>query len=178
MGDGAPRRASRGASGPFVGRRRREADSAQIRTGSSLSGAFLDTAPTPDNVEIVKRANAAFNAGEFEASLEVFAPDAELVDLANAPDQQSAIKGRNAIREAWDLWEAAFDRLRAEVEEYSGVGDFVICASHWVGEGKGSGISIDIRQFDLYEFRDGKVVAATLGFRSKREALEATGLEG
>ena len=147
-------------------------------SSKAATSAFLDTARTPDNVEIAKRANAAFNAGEFEASLEVFAPDAELVDLANAPDQQSAIKGRDAIREAWDLWEAAFDRLRAEVEEYSGFGDFVICASHWVGEGKGSGISIDVRQFDLYEFRDGKVVAATLGFKSKREALEATELDG
>jgi ketosteroid isomerase-like protein len=105
----------------------------------------------------------------------VFAPDAELVDLANAPDQQQAIKGRDALADAWRLWEAAFDELRVEVEEYTGVGNSVICAAHWLGTGKGSGLSIDLRQFDLYEFRDGKVVAATLGLKSKEDAMKAVG---
>jgi hypothetical protein len=39
------------------------------------------------------------------------------------------------------------------------------------------GISIDTHQFDLYTLRDGKVVRAILGFRSKQEALEAAGAE-
>jgi hypothetical protein len=34
-------------------------------------------------------------------------------------------------------------------------------------------VSIDVRQFDLYEFRDEKVVRAALGFRSREEALGA-----
>ena len=52
----------------------------------------------------------------------------------------------------------------------------VICAAHWQGQGKTSGIAIDVHQFDLYEFRDGRVIRAVLGFRSKNEALEAAGL--
>jgi hypothetical protein len=52
----------------------------------------------------------------------------------------------------------------------------VICAAHWQGRGKTSGISIDVHQFDLYEFREGRVVRAVLGLRSKNEALEAAGL--
>lgn len=103
----------------------------------------------------------------------MFAPDAELVDLANAPDQPRAIEGRDAISEAWSLWMGAFDELRTDVEEYVGVGDFVICAAHWVGRGKGSGLSVDVHQFDLYEFRQGKIVAASLGLNSKQEAMEA-----
>ena len=35
---------------------------------------------------------------------------------------------------------------------------------------------IDVRQFDLFEFRDGKIVRVTPGLRSKKEALEAVGL--
>jgi ketosteroid isomerase-like protein len=127
----------------------------------------------PDNVEIAKRANASLNAGDVEGFLELIDPDAELIDLANAPDQDQAIKGKDAIREAWTLWTEAFDELRAEVTEYTAVGDFVICDTHWVGQGKGSGISIDVRQFDLFEVRDGKWIAATLGLKSKKEALEA-----
>lgn len=37
-------------------------------------------------------------------------------------------------------------------------------------------MSIDVRQFDVYEFRDGQIVRATLGLKSKGEALEAAGL--
>jgi hypothetical protein len=75
-----------------------------------------------ENVEIGMRANAAFNSGNVDAALELFAPDAEQ------------------------------------------------------GRGRASGMSIDIRQFDLYEFRDGMVIRATLGLRSKQEALEAAGV--
>jgi hypothetical protein len=46
-----------------------------------------------ENVEVAKLVNAAFNRGEVEAALEVFAPDAELLDLQNAPDQPAAIEG-------------------------------------------------------------------------------------
>jgi hypothetical protein len=34
-----------------------------------------------------------------------------------------------------------------------------------------------VHQFDLYEFREGEVVRAILGFRSRNEALEAAGLQ-
>jgi ketosteroid isomerase-like protein len=132
----------------------------------------LDTAPIPDNVEIAKRANEAFNAGDVDGFIAVIAPDAEMTDLANAPDQRRAIKGTDAIREVWTLWAEAFDELRADVEEYTAVGDFVICRSHWVGQGKGSGISIDLRQFDVFEYHEGKCVSAMLGVESKAEALK------
>jgi hypothetical protein len=46
----------------------------------------------------------------------------------------------------------------------------------WQGHGKTSGVQVDVHQFDLYEFQDGKVVRAILGFRSKTDALEAAGL--
>lgn len=52
----------------------------------------------------------------------------------------------------------------------------MIGAAHWQGQGKASGMSIDVHQFDLYEIREGKVVRVVLGFRSKDKALEAAGL--
>ena len=48
-----------------------------------------------ENMEIVRRLNEAFNSGDTEAFLELYAPDAELRDLANAPDQAAAIRGRD-----------------------------------------------------------------------------------
>jgi ketosteroid isomerase-like protein len=129
-----------------------------------------------ENVEVVRRATAAFNSGDADASIEVWALDAELRDLANAPDQASVVKGRDAIQAVIKLWTAAFDEFRADVEEYIDHGDFVICAARWHGQGKASGASIDLHQFDLYELRQGQIVKGTLGFRTREEALEAAGL--
>ena len=130
-----------------------------------------------ENVEIVRRANEAFNRGDAEALYDLFAPDAEVRDLSNAPDQPSVATGRINLREAWVLWTAAFDQLRADIEEYTDEGDAVICNVRWHGQGKESGMLIDVHQFDLYELRGGKIVRGTLGFQSKREALEAAGLQ-
>jgi len=129
-----------------------------------------------ENVEVAKRANAAFNRRDVDAALAFFAPEAELRDLANAPDQDRVVKGIDAIREVWTLWSGAFDQFRAEVEEWTDAGDAVIGAVHWQGRGKASGMSIDVRQFDLYEFSAGKIVRATLALKSKEQALEAAGL--
>jgi ketosteroid isomerase-like protein len=129
-----------------------------------------------ENVDAVRRGNAAFNDGDVEAFLMLFAPDAELQDLANAPDQSSAVKGRAAIHEVVNLWTAAFDAFRADIEECMDKGDVVICAVHYHGQGTGSGMSVDVHQYDVFELRDGQVVRATLGFRSEAEALQAAGL--
>jgi ketosteroid isomerase-like protein len=131
---------------------------------------------TEENIEIAKLANAALNRGDFEGVAEFFTADAVLQDLQNAPDQPVTVEGVQAIRQTLSLWAAAFDELRVDIEEYVDAPDAVICAAHWQGQGKTSGISIDVHQFDLYEFREGKVVRAVLGFRSKNEALEAAGL--
>ena len=52
----------------------------------------------------------------------------------------------------------------------------MICAAHWQGQGKASGISIDVHQFDLYEFCDGSLVRMILGFGSKDELSKPPGL--
>jgi ketosteroid isomerase-like protein len=129
-----------------------------------------------ENVEATKLAVAALNRGDFERLEELYAGDAVLQDLQNAPDQPATVEGGQAIRQALNLWADAFDELRVDIDEYIDGPDAVICAAHWQGQGKTSGISIDVHQFDLYEFREGRVIRAVLGFRSKTDALEAAGL--
>ncbi len=129
-----------------------------------------------ENVEATKRAVAALNRGDYGGVEELYSTDAVVQDLQNAPDQPVTAEGGQAIRQNLKLWAAAFDELRVDIEEYIDGPNTVICAAHWQGQGKTSGISIDVHQFDLYEFRDGSVVRAVLGFRSKNEALEAAGL--
>jgi ketosteroid isomerase-like protein len=71
-----------------------------------------------ENVETARRANAAMNRGDFQGVGEVFAEDAVLEDLQNAPDQPMKVEGVEAIRTTLSLWAAAFDELHADIEEY------------------------------------------------------------
>jgi ketosteroid isomerase-like protein len=128
------------------------------------------------NVKIVKAMNAALNSGDVDDAMTRYAPDAELRDLANGPDQPTLVRGTDQIRDVWALWTAAFDELHADVEEFFDAGPAVVCASHWIGRGKASGMSIDGRQFDVFELRNGKIIRAVFGCKSKAEALEAVGL--
>jgi ketosteroid isomerase-like protein len=141
----------------------------------SLSTAILPVMGS-ENVETLKRANEALNRGDFEGLAAAYASDAELVDRAAAPDQSTAVIGRDAIRQVASQWATAFDEFRCDVEEFFEVGDAVICAARWHGRGRASGASTDIRQYDVYELRDGEVIRATLGCRSEEEAREAAGL--
>ena len=129
-----------------------------------------------ENVEVVRRANAAFNRGDAKALAQAWAPDAELRDLANAPDQASVVKGRDAIQAVEDLWTGTFDEFSADIQEYIDAGDFVVCDVRWHGRGKASGVSIDLRQFDVYEVRQGQIISGTLGYGSREDAFEAAGL--
>ena len=124
-------------------------------------------------MEIVRQANAALNRADMEGALAHYADNAEFRDLRTAPDQPMTVTGRDAVRSVWAEWSAAFDELRAEVDEWIDAGDAVIAKAHWWGTGRESGISIDTRQYDLFQLTDGKIVRAVLGYGSEQDALEA-----
>ena len=126
-----------------------------------------------ENVEIVRQANAALNRGDLEGALANHADDAELRDLLNAPDQPIVVSGKEAIRTVLNEWVAAFDELRVDVDEWIEAEDAVILKAHWWGTGRESGLTIDSRQYDLYEVKEGKIVRSVIGFGSREEALEA-----
>jgi ketosteroid isomerase-like protein len=129
-----------------------------------------------ENVEIVRKLNAALNRGDVEGQLSYLAEDAEIRDLRSAPDQPLTVTGMDAIRGVWAEWNSAFDELRADVDEWLEAGDAVVAHAHWWGTGRNSGVVIDTRQYDLFELKDGKVVRAVLGYQSKDDALKAAGL--
>ena len=129
-----------------------------------------------ENVELVLRANAAANGGDYAAAAAVWHPDAELGDLAHAVDTEQMVKGRDAVLALWSQWRETFDEFRAEIEETIDCGTHVVCVTRWVGRGSASGVTVDVSQVDVYEVRDGKIVRATLAYPDKATALEAVGL--
>ena len=130
-----------------------------------------------ENVEIVRRSNAAFNRRDRQGGLADYHPEIEWRDLQPPPDAPECLTGISAVREYWDLWMDAFGEMTAEIEEYIDVGDHVVAVTHWYAKGEGSGVVTDVRAVDVYEFADGKIVRATIGYPDKAEALKAVGLQ-
>ena len=131
---------------------------------------------SPENEEIVRRMNAAFNRRDRDALLAYYHPDVELRDLQHAPDAPERLIGIDAIRAYWDQWDDAFDDFTAEIEEYLEAGKYVLITTRWRGKGKDSGLAIDQKTVDVYEFADGKIVGVTLSYPDKDAALKAVGL--
>jgi ketosteroid isomerase-like protein len=129
-----------------------------------------------ENVDVVRRMNAAFNRRDRDALIAYYHPDVELRDLQHAPDVPERLVGIDAIRRHWDQWDDAFDDFTAEIEEFMGAGPYVVMATRWRGTGKDSGLEIDLRAVEVVEFADGKIARLTTGYASKAEALRAAGL--
>ena len=130
-----------------------------------------------ENLETLRRSNAAFNRRDSEGGLADFHPDIEWRDLQPPPDAPEYLTGISAVREYWDLWMGAFGEMTAEIEEYIDVDDRVIAVTHWKAKGEASGILTDVRTADVYEFAHGKIVRATIGYADRAAALKAVGLE-
>src|SRR5256885_43630 len=60
-----------------------------------------------ENVETVRRAVAALNAGDHDGALADFHPDVEWRDLMHAPDIPERVRGAAAVRAILEQWDAA-----------------------------------------------------------------------
>jgi len=129
-----------------------------------------------ENVETIRRANEALKRGDRDSALADYHPDVEWIDLAHAPDSPERGRGLSAVHTIWDQWEEAFDDFGADIEEFIDAGRYVLAVTRWYARGKGSGIVTDVRQVDVFEVENGKVVRAALAYPDAQTALEAFGL--
>jgi len=129
-----------------------------------------------ENVEILRRSNAAFNRRDPSAAFADFHPDVEWRDLQHDPDTPESIHSRSALLALWERWEDVFDDFAAEIEEYIDVGESVVTVTRWRATGRGSALLVDNRSAEVYEFSDGRVVRATVGYADRAAALAAAGL--
>jgi ketosteroid isomerase-like protein len=126
-----------------------------------------------ENVEILRRANASANAGDWDAVVELYRTDAELRDLQNAPDLPEVLHGHDGLRLLLARWTEPFDDFRGEIEEYLDADPWVICDTRWRGKGKGSDIPVEVHVADAYELKDGQIVRAVFGYADMASATEA-----
>jgi ketosteroid isomerase-like protein len=129
-----------------------------------------------ENIEVVRRGNAAFNRGDYEGFAEGLHPKVAFRDRVHAADAPETLRGKQALLSLLSEWQESFDDFRAEISEYIDTGDHVVCVTRWTGRGKASDAIVDVSQVDVYEVRQGKVVRAMLAYPDKTTALAAVGL--
>jgi ketosteroid isomerase-like protein len=124
------------------------------------------------NVEIVRRAFAfgMQGRGDPAEALADFHPDVVLNSF-----EEPASSGRDAVRENLERWKSAWEEVEATAEEFIDAGDRVIVTAYFRGRGRGSGIEVDARFYEVYTLRDGTIVQID-EFTDRARALEAAGL--
>jgi ketosteroid isomerase-like protein len=126
-----------------------------------------------ENVDVIRRAVALANAGDIEAAVELYHPDAELRDLQPAPGIPEVLRGREAIVASLKQWMEALDDWKIEVHEYVDAHPWVVCDTQWRATAKGTDVPIDWRVADAHEVKDGKVVRELYGYPNVAAALQA-----
>jgi ketosteroid isomerase-like protein len=126
------------------------------------------------NVEVVRRAVA------FEFSGRGDRTEAEAIfdpNFVMNPIEEGPSHGLDAIRDNIEHWKGAWEELEVTAEEFRDAGDRVLVTLHHRGRGRGSGIEVDARFYELYAVSAGKVVRVD-EYAQRSEALEAAGLSG
>ena len=122
-----------------------------------------------ENAENVRRAFEAWLRGDLEEALEGLAPE-----LVYKPAQEEAVQGLDAVRASWERWQASWQEQEVTLEETIDAGDHVIQAILFRGRGRGSGIEVEGRFFQVLTIKDGRAVRWE-EFSDRAEALEAAG---
>ena len=124
-----------------------------------------------ENVEGVRRAFEAYGRGDVDEALASLDPD-----IVFKPTHEGPVQGRDAVRASLERWQAPFEGHELIFEEAIDAGDYVIQPILFRGRGRGSGIEIESRFFEVFTIQGGRAVRWE-EFSDRSEALEAAGLQ-
>jgi ketosteroid isomerase-like protein len=118
----------------------------------------------------------AFNREDWDAALEVAAPDFVL-DMSRAiGPEQRGMYDLEKLRSFLEDLRGTFDSFQIEADEFIDAGEQVVVPTTSHGRGRG-GIEVTARTASVYTLRDGAVTRLVM-YQERREALEAVGLRG
>jgi ketosteroid isomerase-like protein len=131
-----------------------------------------------ENVELVRRVYVALTRGDVDTLRTLSAPDL-VVDFSRRLVDPVVLRGRDEAlaffaktRETWDDWPAW------EPQELIDAGDKVVAFIRTTARGKGSGAEVEAHVWNLWTFRDGKLVELGYFGDDRAAALEAAGISG
>jgi ketosteroid isomerase-like protein len=124
-----------------------------------------------ENVEIVRELWDAYSRGDFDRVIGLSDPYVVLVSLEEGP-----LYGPDAVRANYARWREAWEEEPdTTVEEVIGNGDHVFVIACFQGRGRGSGVRVKQRLYEVYTLRNGRILRVD-EFSDRAEALEAVGL--
>jgi ketosteroid isomerase-like protein len=127
-----------------------------------------------ENVEILRRALPDSAPPNVEALFAILDENVEWDYVGAFPDAVT-YHGPGEVREFLGRWAAGFDDFGFESEEAIDAGDSVVVRLHQWGSGKETGARVESRTWQVFTFRDGKVIHCR-GYATKAEAFVAAGL--
>jgi ketosteroid isomerase-like protein len=117
-----------------------------------------------------------FNRGDYQASLAMLHPDAELHQPADLPGAGSYF-GRDEFARGLGSWQSVFQQgFQYQVEGVVDAGDCVLVCLVLRGRGRSSGAEVVQRSFNVWELRDGQPFRCRI-FNQEPAARKAAGLE-
>jgi ketosteroid isomerase-like protein len=90
------------------------------------------------------------------------------------PVEEPASQGHDAVRDYLRRWTSGWDRYETTCEDLVEQGNRVLATVRHVGRGKGSGIEVEARFYELFTLKDGKITRMD-EFDDRAEAMEALG---
>jgi ketosteroid isomerase-like protein len=126
------------------------------------------------NVEIAKRAIAAFNARDVEAFVALTAEDLQW-SPSMSPIESQIFVGHDGAHRYFDALGEAWDRFEVMPERFREGSELVLMLGRLEGCGKVSGATVDSELGMAFDLRQG-LIAGIRGFLDHDEALAATGV--
>jgi ketosteroid isomerase-like protein len=120
-----------------------------------------------ENVEIVRRFLVVEDLDEALMDVDP--------DIVWNPVEESSAEGHDAVRASTARWKGEWDDYELIPEGFADAGDRVVATVRFRARGRGSGIEVDARLYDVFTLRHGKIVRMDQ-FTEQSEALAAVGL--
>ena len=128
------------------------------------------------NVERVRQAYKLYEETQ-KPDYELLHPDVEWHTARDLPDSDT-YRGHDGVAELYSEWIGSFEDFRVDVEEVlDGGDDVVVVMTRLRGRFRGSSEEVDLIEAHVWKLLDDKAVEIR-EYRTRAEALEATGLSG
>jgi ketosteroid isomerase-like protein len=128
------------------------------------------------NLQRTRHLLDAFNRLDVDSVAGDFDAEVELHEWPTAPGAE-IYRGIDGVRLALDSWFEIWEWMQVEIVDLVDAGDRVLVTLDQRAKGKGSEAEVEIRSFNVYTFREGKVIRMEL-FTEREPALDAAGLTG
>jgi uncharacterized protein len=107
-----------------------------------------------ESFRIVEELIDAWNRRDLQAALELTHPQCEVRPI----ETTETLYGHAGVAAAFRDWFEAFEEFTIEAEDFVADGDRILVTMRQRARGKGSGLEVEERFYQLFTIRDGKVL--------------------